>query len=133
MSASDREMFIKAILDIKQEVEDLKKTVYGGEGTIPHPHQLAGPEMPEADWQGQGAPVSSGEVRSVALDDDAEEQPQPQDESLSINNASKELIIKALERSGGNRKLAAAELGISERTLYRKIEKFGLDTKPTKK
>jgi DNA-binding NtrC family response regulator len=69
----------------------------------------------------------------VALDDDAEEQPQPQDESLSINNASKELIIKALERSGGNRKLAAAELDISERTLYRKIEKFGLDTKPTKK
>ena len=133
MSASDREMFIKAILDIKQEVEDLKNTVYGGEGTLPHHHRLAGPEMPEADWQGQGAPVSSGEVRSVALDDDAEEQSQPLDVSLSINNASKELIIKALERSGGNRKLAAAELGISERTLYRKIEKFGLDTKPTKK
>jgi DNA-binding NtrC family response regulator len=69
----------------------------------------------------------------VSLDNDAEEQPQILDESLSINNASKELIIKALERSGGNRKLAAAELGISERTLYRKIEKFGLDTKPTKK
>ena len=133
MSASDREMFIKAILDIKQEVEDLKKTVYGGEGTIPHPHQLAGPEMTEAEWQGVGVPVSSGEVRSVSLDNDAEEQPQILDESLSINNASKELIIKALERSGGNRKLAAAELGISERTLYRKIEKFGLDTKPTKK
>ena len=133
MSASDREMFIKAILDIKQEVEDLKKTVYGGEGTIPHPHQLAGPEMPEAEWPGVGVPVSSGEVRSVSLDNDAEEQPQILDESLSINNASKELIIKALERSGGNRKLAAAELGISERTLYRKIEKFGLDTKPTKK
>ncbi len=133
LSASDREMFIKAILDIKQEVEDLKNTVYGGESPVLHPHRLAGPEMPEADWQGQGAPVSSGEVRSVALDDDAEEQSQPLDESLSINNASKELIIKALERSGGNRKLAAAELGISERTLYRKIEKFGLDTKPTKK
>ena len=133
MGASDREMFIKAILDIKQEVEDLKKTVYGSEAPLLHPHRLDNPERPEADWQGQGAPVSSGDVRSVALDDDAEEQSQPLDESLSINHASKELIIKALERSGGNRKLAAAELGISERTLYRKIEKFGLDTKPTQK
>ena len=39
----------------------------------------------------------------------------------------KEMIKKSLERNGGNRKLAADELKISERTLYRKIKKFGLD------
>ena len=41
-----------------------------------------------------------------------------------------ELIAKALERHDGNRKLAAQELGMSERTLYRKISKYNLDKKP---
>ena len=44
----------------------------------------------------------------------------------SIEDTSRELMRAALERSGGNRKVAAAELGISERTLYRKIKEYGL-------
>lgn len=45
-------------------------------------------------------------------------------ETISIQDANTDLIRRALERHGGNRKEAAAELGISERTLYRKIKQF---------
>jgi transcriptional regulator of acetoin/glycerol metabolism len=50
------------------------------------------------------------------------------EESLSLTDREKELIIKALDKNNGKRKLAASELGISERTLYRKIKEYGLDT-----
>ncbi len=59
---------------------------------------------------------------------DRQEDPEEQDfeesssEDLSIKSANMELIEKVLRKHGGNRKAAAAELGISERTLYRKIK-----------
>ncbi len=49
------------------------------------------------------------------------------EESLSLIDAEKEMIIKALERHNGKRKYAAQDLHISERTLYRKIKEYGLD------
>ena len=49
-----------------------------------------------------------------------------EEETLSLHDKELELIKKSLERHKGKRKLAAAELGISERTLYRKIKQFDL-------
>jgi DNA-binding NtrC family response regulator len=49
------------------------------------------------------------------------------DESLSLIDKEKELIIKALEKHRGKRKYAAVDLGISERTLYRKIKEYDID------
>ncbi|TFH38511.1 MAG: sigma-54-dependent Fis family transcriptional regulator, partial [Bacteroidia bacterium] len=49
------------------------------------------------------------------------------EESLSLTDKEIELIKKALEKYHGKRKLAAEELGISERTLYRKIKEYGID------
>lgn len=51
------------------------------------------------------------------------------EESLSIEEKEMELILKALDRHGGKRKLAAEELGISERTLYRKIKEYNIAQK----
>jgi DNA-binding NtrC family response regulator len=48
-------------------------------------------------------------------------------ESLSLAEKEKELIIKALNKYGKKRKDAARELGISERTLYRKVKEYNLD------
>jgi transcriptional regulator with PAS, ATPase and Fis domain len=48
-------------------------------------------------------------------------------DDLSIRTASMGLIEKVLKKHGGNRKAAAAELGISERTLYRKIKSMNLE------
>jgi len=49
------------------------------------------------------------------------------EESLSLSDKEVEMINKALEKYKGKRKLAANELGISERTLYRKIKEYGID------
>lgn len=120
MSDSDRKMFIKALLDLKHEVDDLKARVDAGIGTAPAaPVITPASETEEAEWQGQGAPVSSGEIGKV-VDIQA-----PQD--LSLRKSNVEIITKALEKHNGNRKLAAEEVGISERTLYRWIEKYHLD------
>jgi transcriptional regulator of acetoin/glycerol metabolism len=70
-------------------------------------------------------PVSFGTPRERVGIQDTEE---VVEESLSLTDREKELIIKALDKNNGKRKLAAAELGISERTLYRKIKEYGLDT-----
>ncbi len=56
----------------------------------------------------------------------AEGKPQ---ENLNENDVKRQMTIKALERNGGNREKAASELGISTRTLYRRIKDYGLDQK----
>ena len=50
-------------------------------------------------------------------------------ESLNLDDLERQMLEKALERNGGNRKKAAQELGISDRTLYRRIKQYGLDEK----
>ena len=64
---------------------------------------------------------------------DAEEITPEQDsgnmyDSLNLRDISRQMIEKALERNGGNRRLAAAELGISDRTLYRRLKQYGLES-----
>jgi transcriptional regulator of acetoin/glycerol metabolism len=49
------------------------------------------------------------------------------DDSLSIEKKEKELIIKALQKNNNKRKYAAQDLGISERTLYRKIKQYQIN------
>ena len=49
------------------------------------------------------------------------------EESFSIEEKEKELIVKALEKNHGKRKLAALDLGISERTLYRKLKEYNIE------
>ena len=114
-------MLIKAILDLRQEMDQLKLAVYGGGQAAQHrlPAVPAGPvhevsearepePFDEADWQ----------------EPDMQEQvPSSEAADLSLQKVSEDLIQKALEKHGGNRKLAAAELGISERTLYRRLAK----------
>jgi DNA-binding NtrC family response regulator len=51
-------------------------------------------------------------------------------ETLSIKERERRTIERALRDSGGNRRLAARMLGMSERTLYRRIKEFGLDSAP---
>lgn len=115
---SERQMIIKAILDLKQEVDNLKARM---ETWVPPVPVLKPADEP--DWQGPGAPVPSVEVGRIL--DIHKEEPQ----TLSLQKISKEVIMKALEMHDGNRKLAAKEVGISERTLYRWIDKYRLNDK----
>jgi len=58
---------------------------------------------------------------------DIQEATEYEESALSISEVEREMIAKALERHQGKRKLAAADLGISERTLYRKIKEYKLE------
>lgn len=123
MPDSDRQMIIKAILDLKQEVDALKARI----NSVPPAAPALKPAMEseEAEWQGQGDPVSSGDIGKVV--DIRVDEPRQQD--LSLKKSNLENVVKALEKHHGNRKLAAEEVGISERTLYRWIEKYNLEDK----
>ncbi len=115
MSSSDREMLVKAILNLKQDVESLKSVVYGsGTPMLTHP-EAAPAHMPASSSR---IPQDEPEWQHQVPDEQIPSEP----ENLSLKDAEEDRIRKALEKYGGNRKQAAAELGISERTLYRRLK-----------
>ena len=128
LSDSDKQILIKAIFDLKREVDDLRAQIESktNSAKVLDPHIV---QSEEAEWQGQGTPVSSVEIGKVVDIPASRHNPaeEPDEENLSLKKSNLENIVKALEKHHGNRKLAAAELGISERTLYRKIDKYHLD------
>lgn len=101
---NERELLYKVLFDMKRDMNELKERVA----------QLSG--MPQSGLQ--SSEVSRTEDYQVAEE--------VKDEPTSIEDVEKEAIRKALERSEGNRKEAAATLRMSERTLYRKIKEYGL-------
>ena len=117
-AAGEREAIIRMLLQLKQDVDYLKEVVANAGLGKPAPAAIAPPEdMPMG-------PVHE----MMPVDEDPEEQDfqeqEPLQEDMSIRTASLDLIEKVLRKHGGNRKAAAAELGISERTLYRKIKQM---------
>jgi transcriptional regulator with PAS, ATPase and Fis domain len=110
--ASEKEAIVRMLLQLKQDVDYLKEVVAGAGLSRSGAPAIAPPEMMNDDMMS-------------SFDEDPEEQDFENDvvEQLSIKESNMELIEKVLRKHGGNRKAAAAELGISERTLYRKIKK----------
>ena len=120
----EREAIIRMLLQLKQDVEYLKDVVAkAGLGRSQSP-AIAMPDLPgmpvaeEPEWEEQGGMVSPDE------DPEEQEYEDRTPEDLSIKTARMDLIERVLKKHDGNRKAAAAELGISERTLYRKIKQI---------
>ena len=111
MSPEERQAIYKAIFDLKQKVDALEARLE--RRSLPAPSGLEARQ--DAEWQGQDEGPSG---RLVDIEPD--EQPQ-EERNLSWRHTEDDLIRKALEKHHGNRKLAAEELGMSERTLYRKL------------
>ena len=109
----DLQPIVKAIFDLNQRIDELEARV--DRRSLPAPSVSVREQ--EAEWQGPEFATPSGRV----VESDAEEQPQQEQPTLSVKEQEAELIRKALQKHGGNRKLAAEELGMSERTLYRKL------------
>ena len=107
------------VMQNKKDLEDLK-AIISGEGLRVPSYGEAAPEAapPTITIQHSEAPVR----KHV----DAEEAEDIESGSLRVEDSERELIRRALELTKGNRKEAAARLGVSERTLYRKIKEFGL-------
>jgi transcriptional regulator with PAS, ATPase and Fis domain len=110
--ASEKEAIIRTLLQLKQDVDYLKEVVANAGFVRTGAPAIAAPEHRNDDVVTQ-------------FDEDPEDQDFVQDlnEQISIKEANMELIEKVLRKHDGNSKAAAAELGISERTLYRKIKK----------
>ena len=68
-------------------------------------------------------------VEEAVAEDLQQTQPQQLEESLNLNDKQRQMVLQALERNNGNRKKAAQELGISDRTLYRRIKEYGFEDK----
>ena len=116
MSDSDKQMIVKAILDLKGEVDRLKAVVEAGGGAQPLPaNALPHPGPHYVDTRIEEIEEQTGEPEAV---------PEGIPEGISMRKASDELIERCLERHGGKVKAAAAELGISERTIYRKLAEW---------
>lgn len=135
--SSEREILYKVLFDMKSDMHDLKNLVYemlssGGEvnnltetGARAVRNLFNDNVMQKETIESvRPVPVSFGTPRERVDIQDTEE---VVEESLSLTDREKELIKKALDKNNGKRKLAAAELGISERTLYRKIKEYGLE------
>ena len=129
---SEREILYQVLFDMRQDIAELKRQVgalMGGE--MPTAHKAA-PYVPadELTYVGSALPATRAIAISAKKEhDDYEYQDTEEylEETLSIEDAEKELIRKALQRNRGKRKLAAQELKISERTLYRKIKEYNLE------
>ncbi len=132
---NEREILYKILFELRGNVNDMRREmsalkkqladVQGGTTTVSSPistTQLAPITSP--------SPAASYDVHPYTAEDAVAEEyvePEKEQENLNLNDLSKQMLEKALERNHGNRKRAAQELGISDRTLYRRLKQYGLD------
>lgn len=148
--STEREILYKVLFDMKSDLHDLKKLtmelmengntskvqetnkgliqrIYGGQEESEREFE----ELPRTEVYA-GQPVKRAEPNPNLRDDDDDDdnylfaETVEEEETLRLDEKEIELIKKALDRNKGKRKAAADELGISERTLYRKIKQFDL-------
>ena len=141
--ANEREILYKVLFDMRNDINDLKKLtlelmenganvknkeqtqrliqkIYGNDTEIEEPENMVEIISP------QKAEVFHANDDANDDYEDTFQDAETVDEPLSLQEKEYEMIKKALERNSNKRKLAAKELGISERTLYRKIKQFDL-------
>lgn len=157
VSMQEREIFYKLMLDMKNDLNDLKTLVFelirNNDLRVPDARDIRSLQSPAQEFsspdttdkqdvtdflhdyheEGYSAPdlPSQTENRPIILNREENEQQhyaqtEELEENLSLEENEKELIYKALRKHNGRRKEAAADLGISERTLYRKIKQYEL-------
>ena len=145
--ANEREILYKLFFDMKKDVTELKKMFveilqnpslaahapeyakdavlheYNGHSNDVNHHQPPAIVQPSTVFQ----PVGMHGAHPVIYSDGDIHQHEEVEETLNIMDKEKELIIKALKKHKGKRKDAAADLGISERTLYRKLKEYDIN------
>lgn len=143
--STEREILYKVLFDMKSDLNDLKKLTMelmqnenhsdvqkNNEGLIQKIYNKEDALEPEIESEFLTLPTKQREENAVEIVKDTEEKftyidaIEEEEETLSLHDKELELIKKSLERHKGKRKLAADELGISERTLYRKIKQYDL-------
>ena len=130
---NERELLYKILFELRGNVNDMRREVsllkkqledvQGGGGQA-----IAAP-ITNNTQLAPITPINPIPAVGTAEDAFAEEyiEPEREPESLNLNDISKQMLEKALERNHGNRRKAAQELGISDRTLYRRLKQYGLE------
>jgi transcriptional regulator with PAS, ATPase and Fis domain len=143
---SERDLLYKILFDMKGDMNELKKLVLqilkeetSGHEILRQNEKLFNSIQATADSFSMHKPSSRNSDDPVIINSDSENPDYEleriedishfteEDDSLSIEKKEKELIIKALRKNRNKRKYAAQDLGISERTLYRKIKQYDLE------
>ncbi len=135
---NEREILYKVLFDMKRDIADLKKII----SKMMQSEQVSGAFQEEHAqlirklYENTDLPQVYKQGPGVDLHDDQEQDEEMQsyedtiheyvEESLSLQEKEKDLIARALQKYHGRRKKAAEELGISERTLYRKIKEYNI-------
>lgn len=139
---SERDLLYKVLFDMKKDMTDLKKFVLdvlkneGSQNEIIDDHSQLFEGIDQNDLKPSTASAPEEPVLLNIKESNEEDQYEDiedivheaeEEESLSLEKKEKELIIKALHKNNNKRKHAAKDLGISERTLYRKIKQYELE------
>ncbi len=142
--SNEREILYQVLFDMRKDITDLKAVVnnlMAGRVDVPsYDNIVSQPIMPHRKEQEVDTVIdiipntkhSSKKMPQITEDSQIEDTEEYTEESLSISDAEKDTIVKALTRHKGKRKYAAQDLRISERTLYRKIKEYGLEDKKFK-
>lgn len=124
---SEREILYKILYELRGNVAELRRDLNSVRKQLNEARDLEGAAgfntrtLPSVSDNLSPANARNGNIEEA----EAEEVKEP--ESLNLNDLGRQMVEKALERNGGNRKKAAQELGISDRTLYRRIKQYGLE------
>ena len=138
-SYSERDILYKVLFDMKKDMVDLKKIVleaYHHQGTgaqlvKEHPELFKDVDHTAPAIAGESVMLNLSPATQTSQANQSEEvhdiTHETEEDSLSIEKKEKELILRALVKNNNKRKYAARDLGISERTLYRKIKQYHLE------
>jgi DNA-binding NtrC family response regulator len=126
---NEREILYKLFFDMKKDVNELKKMIFD---VMQNPSAINAEryhaENAIADYQSDMHPSIRQPSQPVIINtNNGIHEHEEVEESLSIMDKEKELIIKALKKHRGKRKDASMDLGISERTLYRKLKEYDIN------
>ena len=129
---NEREILYKILFELRGNVNDMRREVSALKKQLDDV-RTSSPATPQVDHISATTlptPITQRPTPIASVEDAyAEEyiEPEKELESLNLNDLGKQMLEKALERNHGNRKKAAQELGISDRTLYRRLKQYGLD------
>lgn len=136
---NERELLYKILYELRgnvsemrREMNDMRKKIDEAgkiENATPYPQATPYPTTMHtlAPAEQQVSPYGMHNIRQQNRVEDVEVEEIKDSDSLNLNDLGRQMVERALEKNGGNRKKAAAELGISDRTLYRRIKQYGLD------
>lgn len=138
---SERDILYKILYELRGNVSDLRRDMNSLRKQLDEARKQSAPVPYQAPMHALDdktaaypnvsprthvpAPLTTAHPQAYPEEAIVEEVTEP--ECLNLNDIGRKMVEKALERNGGNRKKAARELGISDRTLYRRIKQYGLD------